>query len=276
MTDTPIREANGARIPALGFGTWPLKGEDCARAVAAALEAGFRHVDTAAMYGNEEAVGEGLRASGLGEREVFLTTKIWWDQLSRSDAVRSAEASATKLERIPDLLLIHWPDTAMSVADMMAALDGCRREGLARHVGVSNFPAGMLEEAVARADGPLACNQCEYHPELDQSRVIEACRRHGLAFVSYSPLGKGKAFGNPTLREIAEAHGATPGQVVIAWHLAQPDVVAIPKTAKPERMRENLGALDLRLSDEDMRRLHGLARPDGRQIDPDWAPDWAA
>src|SRR5918993_731241 len=274
-----VVHANGAAIPGIGLGTWKLRDEACGRAVEHALGIGYRHLDTAAMYGNEEAVGEGLRASGVPRDEVFVTTKVWYTDLKPGDLERSAEAS---LERLGlgagDLPLIHWPDPRVSLDGPIKGLCEAKRRGLARHVGVSNFTVALLDEAVRLATEPLVANQCEYHPFLDQSPVLAACRRLGLAFASYSPLGRGDLLNDPTIREIAEAHGRTPGQIVLRWHVQQPGVVAIPKSGTPERIAQNLAVFDFALSEEDMRRLHGLAKPDGRMVRASWEPawDWAA
>lgn len=277
MAAAHLIEANGARIPALGLGTWRLEGEGCARMVAGAISAGYRHIDTAQMYKNEEAVGDGLRASGLPRDEIFVTTKVWYDRLTPdgSGAARSMEESLKRLglDRV-DLALIHWPQPGMDGRTMGKSLDAVAEAGMARHVGVSNFTTRLLDEIVAACGSPIVANQCEYHPELDQSRVIAACRRHGAAFVSYSPLGKGALPDHPAIRQIAEANGKSPGQVILRWHVQQEGVAAIPKTSNPDRAKANLDVFDFSLSGEEMDRLNGLARKDGRKIDPDWAPDW--
>ena len=275
MMQAPFVEANGAAIPAIGLGTWPLEGESCSRAVVAALETGYRHVDTAAMYGNEEAVGAGLRASGIARDDVFVTTKVWHTDLAPGDLQRSAEASLRRLglDRV-DLLLIHWPNLEVPLPGTIKALCETRRRGLASHIGVSNFPVRMLDEAVRLATEPLVADQCEHHPQLDQSRVREACRRHGLAFISYSPLGKAEGLNNPTIGAIAAAHGKTPAQIVLRWQVQQPGVVAIPKSAHPQRIAENLAVFDFALSPDEMAHISGLARRDGRIISPAFAPPW--
>ncbi|HEY8567506.1 MAG TPA: aldo/keto reductase [Beijerinckiaceae bacterium] len=270
----PVR-ANGAEIPALGLGTWRLEGEDCARIVAGALAQGYRHVDTAAMYGNEEAVGEGLRASGLARDEVFVTTKVWYEDIRPGDLERSAEASLKRLglDQV-DLLLIHWPNPDVPVAESVRALAEAGRRGLARHVGVSNFTAAMVDEAVAASSEPLVVNQCEYHPYLDQAKVLAACRRHGLAFTSYSPLGRGDLLADATVGAIAAAHGRSPAQVILRWHVQQAGVVAIPKSGNLERIGQNLAIGDFALTDAEMQRMHALARPEGRLVSPSFAPAW--
>lgn len=271
MTDISIVEANGARIPSIGFGTWQLRGQDCVAAVQAALSAGYRHIDTARMYANEDAVGQGLRASGLTRDEVFVTTKVWRDQIGAGALEKSAEASLRdlKLDQV-DLLLIHWPNAAIPLKESIGALCNAKKRGLARHVGVSNFPVALMEEAIALASEPLVANQCEYHPRLDQSAVIAACRKHGLAFVSYSPLGKGGLTADPAIVAIAERLGRRPAQIILRWHVQQ-GVVAIPRSGSPAHIRDNFGVFDFALSDADMAAIFALARKDGRMVDMGWS-----
>ena len=268
--------AHGAAIPAIGLGTWQLRGEECSAAVQTALGIGYRHVDTAAMYGNEEAVGAGLRASGIPRDEVFVTTKVWPDDLAPADLRRSAEASLRRLglSRV-DLLLIHWPNAAIPLSGSIKALCGAKRAGLARHVGVANFTVRLLDEAVALADEPIVANQCEYHPYLDQGAVIAACRRHGVAFVSYCPIGKAQVLSESAIRAIAAAHGRTPAQVVLRWHLQQ-GVAAIPKSGNPGRIAENLSVSGFTLTDDERARISALARRGGRMVAPSWSPPWDA
>ena len=272
----PFVHANGAEIPAIGLGTWQLRGDAASEAVAHALTVGYRGIDTAAMYDNEEAVGAGIRAAGRPRDEVFVTTKVWYTDLAPADLQRSAEASLKRLGLSEvDLLLIHWPNAAIPLEGTIAALCEAKRRGLARHVGVSNFPVALVERAVAAATEPLVANQCEYHPRLDQSKVIAACRRHGLALISYCPIGKGALLETPAVTDIAARHGRTPAQVVLRWHVQQ-GVAAIPKSGNPTRIAENLDVFGFALSDEEMRTLASLARPDGRMVDPGWAPRWDA
>lgn len=271
-------KANGASIPAIGMGTWTLTGADCAELVAHALEAGYRHLDTAAAYDNERAVGEGLRASGVRREDVFVTTKVWWTDIGDGDLQRSAEASLRRLglDRV-DLLLVHWPNPAVPLEETMAALDSVREEGLASHVGVSNFPTGLLAEARALAASPLVANQVEYHPYLDQRKVYRACREAGMAMVSYCPLHRGGGlFGEEAVSEAALAHGKTPAQIVLRWHVQQDGVVAIPRTSRKERLAENIGIFDFALSEEEMAAISAL-RPANRRIcDYAFSPQWDA
>ncbi len=267
-------EANGARIPAIGLGTMTLKENICVDTVSAALRAGWRHLDTAQMYGNEREVGEGFRASGIPREQVFVTTKAWHNRLKAGDLERSVEESLGKLA-LPwvDLLLIHWPNPAVPLAETIAALCKVKRAGLARHIGVANFTVPLLDEAVKLADEPLVTNQIEVHPFLDQAKVIGACRRHGLSVTAYCPIARGKVPGNPVLETIAKTHGRTAGQIALRW-LVQQGLIAIPRTAKIERLAENIAVFDFALTDADMAEIAGLKRPDGRVVSPPHAPKW--
>jgi diketogulonate reductase-like aldo/keto reductase len=275
MTVHDVR-ADGAAIPSLGFGTWAARGSECAEAVSFALECGYRHIDTAAVYGNEEAVGEGLRASGVKRSDVFLTTKVGTDDIDDGKLQGSLEASLRRLRLDEvDLALIHWPNPRIPLKRSIAALGKAKRQGLAKHIGVSNFTVALLAEAVELADEPIVANQCEYHPRLDQSKLIRACSERGLAFTSYCPLGRaGDILTEPKIRDIARRHRKTPAQVLLRWQVQQPGVVAIPKSSNRERIAENIAIFDFQLSDEEMRTLFGLAAPNGRIVSPAWAPAW--
>jgi diketogulonate reductase-like aldo/keto reductase len=174
-----------------------------------------------------------------------------------------------------DLLLIHWPNAAIPLSGSIKALCEAKRAGLARHVGVANFTVRLLDEAVALADEPIVANQCEYHPYLDQGAVIAACRRHGVAFVSYCPIGKAQVLSESAIRAIAAAHGRTPAQVVLRWHLQQ-GVAAIPKSGNPGRIAENLSVSGFTLTDDERARISALARRGGRMVAPSWSPPWDA
>lgn len=269
-------EANGAAIPALGLGTWTLRGRQCTEIVAEALRLGYRHVDTAAMYDNEAAVGEGIRASGLARDAVFLTTKVWWTDIAPGDLLRSAEASVKRLG-FPsvDLLLIHWPNDRVPLERSVEALNETRRRGLARHIGVANFPTALLERAVRASEAPLACNQVEYHPYLDQQKVGAACRDAGLALVSYCPLYRGRGlFEEPPIRDAATRHGRSPAQIVLRWHVQQDEVAAIPRTTRKERLAENAAIFDFALAAEEMAAITALSSRNSRLCDFDFAPGW--
>lgn len=275
IKDMMCVEAHGASIPALGFGTWQLEGDVCVEAVKTALACGYRHIDTAQIYDNEAEVGEALADSGVDREDVFVTTKVWMDQMEEARLQGSVELSLKRLglDRV-DLLLIHWPNPDVPLAETMAALSEVKRFGMTRHIGVSNFPIGLLEEAIALASEPLVTNQVEYHPLLDQQAMLSACRRNGLALTAYSPLGRGGLLSNPVLREIAEAHGKSSAQVTLRWLIQQEGVVAIPRSGDPAHIRSNFDVFDFALSDTEMQRIFALAEPGGRMTDPEWAPQW--
>ena len=269
-----VIEAKGARIPVLGFGTMTLKDGLCVDMVEAALHLGYRHLDTAQMYGNEREVGAGLKRSGLKRDDVFITTKVWFNRLAPGDLERSVEESLEKLG-LPwvDLLMIHWPNAQIPLAGSIAALCKVKAVGLAKNIGVANFNVAMLDEANADATEPLAALQIEIHPYLDQSKILAAARRHGMAVVAYCPLARGKVPGDETLQRIGRAHGKSPAQVALRF-LEQDNIIPIPRTSKRERLAENLGSLDFKLSDQEMSEIGKLKRPDSRIVSPPQAPKW--
>ena len=255
--------AGGVEIPAIGFGTWQLDGPDAQRMTEAALAIGYRHIDTAYIYRNEREVGAGIRAAGLPETEVFLTTKIWTDSFADGDLQRAAEGSVDRLGRVPDLLLLHWPKPQPPLAETMRALNDARARGFTRNIGLSNFTSAQMEEAQRLSEAPILTNQVEYHPFLTQRRLLETARRLGSSITAWSPLAQGKVADDPTLAAIAQAHGKTPGQVALRW-LLQQDVIAIPRTTKEHRARENFGVFDFELSEPEMARVSALGSPEGR------------
>ncbi|MBL6455538.1 aldo/keto reductase [Belnapia sp. T6] len=270
----PVFESKLTRMPLLGFGTWPMRGAECQQAVESALGLGYRHVDTAEMYGNEEAVGAALAAAGLPRGDLYLTTKVWNDKPKGAQIHRAAEESLKRLRQpYVDLLLIHWPSPELDLPDALRALAALREEGLARAVGVANFPLGLLRRAVEAGIAPLACLQVEHHVFLDQSRLVDYCQQQQMVLTSYTPVAKGEVLRDPTIAGIARKHGATPGQVALAWLFGMPGVAAIPKAASPERQRENLAAVDLKLDEEDRQALAALPK-DRRMVNPSIAPDW--
>lgn len=269
-------DANGARIPALGLGTWTLKDRACSELVEHALGVGYRHVDTASSYHNEEAVGAGIRASGVPRDEIFLTTKVWPTDLAPADFMKSAEASLKRLgvDHV-DLLLIHWPNRKIPLRGTVEALNKAREEGLTRHIGVANFTTALLAEAMHYSEAPLVCNQVEYHPYLDQRKVLEACRKAGMAMVSYCPLHRGgDLLREKAITDAAHAHGVTPGQVVLHWHIEQRGVAAIPRTSKRQRLAENIGIFGFSLTDAEMRAISALSERNNRLCDFDFSPEW--
>jgi diketogulonate reductase-like aldo/keto reductase len=269
-----VVEANGARIPLIGLGTWDLRGRVCARMIEESLRLGYRHIDTAAMYDNESAVGEGMRASGVPRDEVFITTKVWQSDLAARDFERSAKTSLANLRLAAvDLLLIHWPNTRIPLAETIGVLCKMKREGLALHVGVSNFTADLLAQATKLSTEPLVCNQIECHPFLDQSTVIAECRKHGMAVVAYSPIARGSAKNDALLARVGKAHGKSAAQACLRW-LIQQNIVVIPRTSKSERLAENFSIFDFELSAAEMQQIAALANPGGRLVDWSGSPKW--
>jgi 2,5-diketo-D-gluconate reductase B len=267
-------EANGARIPVIGLGTWELRGRTCARAVEQALRLGYRHIDTAEMYDNEREVGEGLRASGVKRDDVFITTKVWPAHFAPRELERAAKESLARLRLSHvDLLLLHWPSEQVPLAETMPALCRMKTAGLARHIGISNFTVALVNEAVRLSSEPLVTNQIEHHPYLDQSKVIAASRRHGLAITAYSPLARGQASKDKVLKRIGQAHGKTASQVALRW-LIQQSIVAIPRSSKVERLSENLALFDFELTPAEMDEISALAHPRGRVVDWSGGPNW--
>jgi 2,5-diketo-D-gluconate reductase B len=267
-------EAGGAKIPAIGLGTWELRGRTCTRIVEQALRLGYRHIDTAQVYENEREVGDGLRASGVRRDDVFVTTKVWTTHFAPHDLERSAKESLVQL-RMPevDLLLLHWPNPHVPLAETLGALAHAKRIGLARHIGVSNFTVALIEEAVKACPEPLVCDQVEYHPYLDQAKVREACAANGLALVAYSPVARGKIKNDPTLTQIGRDHRKSPAQICLRW-LVQQNVAAIPRTSRIERLSENIDIFDFELSADEMEKIFALANAKGRLTDFGFAPKW--
>jgi len=267
-------EANGAKIPAIGLGTWELRGRTCARLVEQALRLGYRHIDTAQIYENEREVGEALRASGVAREQVFVTTKVWTSHFAPHDLERSTKESLNKLRVSEvDLLLLHWPNPRVPLSETLDALARVRKLGMAKHIGVSNFTVALIEEAVEKCPAPLVCDQVEYHPYLDQTKVREACARHGMGVVAYSPVAKGRIRNDELLTAIGKAHRKSAAQVCLRW-LVQQGVSAIPRTSRLERLSENIEIFDFELSDGEMREISAMGRRDGRLTDFGFAPKW--
>jgi diketogulonate reductase-like aldo/keto reductase len=266
VMSTPSVEARGARIPLLGLGTWDLRGRSCQRMVEEALRLGYRHIDTAAMYRNEDEVGAGLRAAGVPRDDVFITTKVWSSDLRARDFARSTHDSLAKLKLANvDLLLIHWPNSSVPLKETVGALCKMKRDGLARHVGVSNFTPALVEEAVKLATEPLVNNQIECHPYYDQTKTIAASRKHGLSVTAYSPIARGRVTGDAVLSRIGKVHGKSAAQVCLRY-LAQQDIIVIPKTSRAERLAENMAIFDFSLTPSDMKAIAALASPRGNIV----------
>ena len=267
-------EAKGARIPIVGLGTWELRGRECVTLVQEAVRIGYRHFDTAQMYGNEREVGEGVRASDVPRAEILLTTKVAPGNLAPKDLKASVEESLTQLKASElDLLLLHWPNKDVPLADTVGALCEVKRAGQARHIGVSNYTVALLDEANKLASEPLVCNQIEMHPYLDQSNVVAATRKHGMAVVAYSPIARGRAEGDKVLARFGKAHSKTAAQVSLRY-LVQQGIAVIPRTSKAERLAENIAIFDFELSAAEMEEIASLADGGGRIVDWAWSPAW--
>ena len=272
--NVPRLETPLISVPALGLGTWPMKGGDCQEAVEAALGMGYRHIDTAEMYGNEDAVGAAINLAGVPRGEIFLTTKIWNDKTEGASFRAAFEESLSRLRQpYVDLLLVHWPSPEMDLPSILTALARIRENNLARAVGVSNFPPGLLKRALDLEIAPLACLQVEHHVLLDQSRLLAITEPRGMVLTSYTPLATGEAAAEPVVQRIAQRLGATGAQVALAWLLSKPLVAAIPKARSPAREMENLGAVRLKLSAEDIAAIDALPK-NRRLVNPGMAPDW--
>ena len=268
--------ANGASIPALGFGTFRIPGPDVLRIVPHALKAGFRHIDTAQIYGNEAEVGEAIVGSGVARGEIFLTTKVWVENYKHDAFLASVDESLRKLKTdYVDLLLLHWPSDAVPLAEQIGALNDVRDAGKVRHIGVSNFNTTLMTEAVSLSKAPIVTNQIEYHPYIDQDVVIAAAKAAGMSVTGYYGMADGKVFADPVLKDIAASRGKSVAQVVLRWLVQQQGVVALSKTVSEARADENRAIFDFTLSADDMAAIRALAKPDGRIVSPDGlAPVW--
>jgi len=269
---------NGAKIPAIGFGTYGMARPDMLRMIPAALKGGFRHIDTAQIYRNEEEVGECIASSGIPRSEIFVTTKVWVANYAESRFAASVDESLRKLRSDHiDLLLLHWPHDSVPLAEQIGLLNETVRLGKARHIGVSNFNRRLLDQAIGLSSVPLVTNQFEYHPYLNQSLVIDATRKAGLAVTAYCAMAIGRVLTDPTIAEIAESHGRTIPQIVLRWLVQQEAVVALSRTTHPDRIAENLTVFDFELGEDEMAAIQTLARPNSRIVNPvGLAPAWDA
>ncbi|MBP1850205.1 aldo/keto reductase [Rhizobium halophytocola] len=268
--------AHGAEIPALGFGTFRMSEPDVAHILPLALKVGFRHVDTAQAYRNEEAVGSAIRQSGVGRDEIFLTTKVWVDNFAEDEFIPSVEESLKKLQTDHvDLLLLHWPKSDVPLEVQIQCLNRLVEQGKVKHIGVSNYSTALMGQAVELSRAPIVTNQIEYHPYLDQHVVLQAANSYGMAVTAYYVMADGKVPREPLLQDIGARYGKTAAQVALRWALQQPGVTALSKTATESRLAENFAVMDFLLSGEEVAAINALARPDGRIINPaHLAPDW--
>jgi 2,5-diketo-D-gluconate reductase B len=268
--------SHGITIPRLGLGTYRLRGMACRQAVASALALGYRHIDTAAMYENEAAVGAAVSASGVRRADLFIATKVWHDQLT-PDGIRRALDRSLKVLGLThvDLYMVHWPAPDMDLSAVMETMEDLRSQGGTRAIGVCNFNLSMLRRVVQDMRVPLASVQVEHHPFLAQSRLLSFLREHGIPLTAYAPLAQGRAATDQTLARIGTKHGVSASQVAIAWLLGQDSVIAIPKAERLESQQANLDALQLQLDDEDRAAIAELPK-DLRYVQPSFAPAWDA
>ena len=267
-------EIKGALVPALGLGTWQMGGRQCVDSVRQALALGYRHIDTAQMYGNESEVGRAIRDSLVPRGEIFLTTKIAPGHYAAAKARRSTEESLKRLGvDAVDLLLIHWPTGEVPIGETLAAMARLREEDKTRFIGVSNFHVALLDEAVKKHGADLLCNQVEYHPFLSQRRVSVALKRHGMMLTAYTPLGRGLVQRDKVLAEIARGYGKSPAQLALRWLIDQENVAAIPKASSAAHAAANIDIFDFEIAPADRAAIDAL-RGNHRVVDPGWGPEW--
>src|SRR6266853_50681 len=264
----------GISLPKLGLGTFRMQGDACRAAVESALALGYRHLDTAEMYGNEEAIGAAIAASGVARGDLHVTTKVWNENLA-PDAIRRAFDASLKKLRLDhvDLYLVHWPAKNMNLPAIFETLMKLKQEGRSRAIGVANFNVALLKTVVEEIKAPIACNQIEYHVMLDQTKVRKYLSEKSIPLVAYCPLAQGRAASDETLMAIGRKHGASAAQVALKWLLDQDSVAAIPKASRAESQQANLDALKLKLDDADRKAIAALPK-DRRCVNPGFAPAW--
>jgi 2,5-diketo-D-gluconate reductase B len=267
-------QTQGIRLPRLGLGTYRMQGDVCRAAVESALGLGYRHIDTAEMYGNEDAIGAAIAASGLPRQDLHITTKVWNDNLA-PDAIRRAFDTSLKKLRLDhvDLYLVHWPSRHMDLPAMFETLVALKNEGRTRAIGVANFNIALLKTVVEEIRAPIACNQIEYHVLLDQTPIRKYLEAKSIPLVAYCPLAQGRAASNEALIAIGRKHDASAAQVALKWLLDQDDVAAIPKASRRESQEANLRALDLELDESDRQAIAALPK-NQRFVSPGFAPAW--
>ena len=267
-------QTQGISLPRLGLGTFRLQGDACRVAVESALGLGYRHIDTAEMYGNEDPIGAAIAASGVARGDLHITTKVWNENLAPDAMRRAFDASLKKLKLDQvDLYLVHWPAKNMNLPAMFETLLKLKQEGRTRAIGVANFNIALLKTVVEEIKAPIACNQIEYHAMLDQTKVAKYLRDKSIPLVAYCPLAQGRAASDETLMAIGRKHNASAAQVALKWLLDQDGVAAIPKASRRESQRANLDALKVKLDDEDRKAIAALPK-NKRCVSPGFAPAW--
>ena len=267
-------QAAGLSLPRLGLGTFHMQGDACRAAIESALALGYRHIDTAEMYGNEDAIGAAIAAAGIARKDLHVTTKVWNENLA-PDAIRRAFDTSLRKLRLDhvDLYLVHWPAKNMNLPAMFETLLRLKEEGRTRAIGVANFNVALLKSVVEEIKAPIACNQVEYHVMLDQTPLRKYLAAKAIPLVAYCPLAQGRTASNETLAAIGRKHGASAAQVALKWLLDQDGVAAIPKASRRESQRANLDALNVGLDDEDRQAIAALPK-DKRCVNPGFAPVW--
>ncbi|NIQ06350.1 MAG: aldo/keto reductase [Candidatus Korarchaeota archaeon] len=262
----------GAKVPVLGFGTAGIKGKQGKKAMKNALNSGYRLIDTAQSYNNEDIVGSAVSEVNVDREDLFITTKIRGRNLSYDDVIDSFDESLRKLKMdYVDLLLIHWPNENVPLKETLNAMNKLKEEGRIKHIGVSNFTVPLMDKARKVSKASILCNQVEYHPFLSQEKILTYCQMHSLLLTAYSPLARGKVGANETLKKLGKKYGKTPFQVTLRWHIQQENVMAIPRSSSPRHQEENIDVFDFSLSSEDMQTISNLERGE-RLIDPKSAP----
>ncbi|MFK7926400.1 MAG: aldo/keto reductase [Bacteroidia bacterium] len=269
----PTYTQSNSQIPALGFGTWDLRGEVAIEMVGATLAAGYRHIDTAQMYDNEVEVGKAINQSGIDREDIFLTTKVGKANLGKADFLATTQQSLEKLgQDYVDLLLIHWPNPNIPLAETLEALAQAKELGYARNIGVSNFPIALLKQTLQAGIRPFT-NQVEYHPFLDQSKLLDFMREEKISLTAYSPIAQGKVIGNPSIKALGDKYGKHETQITLRW-LMQQDLIAIPRTSKVRNMKANMDIFDFALTEAEMNTISALGSASGRLVNPSNGPDW--
>ena len=266
---------NDIEIPKLGFGTFKLTEADGKSAVKTALDVGFRHIDTAQAYGNEAEVGAAIAESDIAREDIFLTTKVWFENMTADRLADSVDESLSKLKTdYADLILVHWPNKDVDFNETLTALKKVQESGKTRLIGVSNYTLEQVKTVREDLGFDIAVNQCEYHPFLDQSPLIEQAREYGMGFTAYCPIAQGKVMQDDTLKQIAQSHGKTPIQITLRWLYQQENVIAIPRSSNPDHIAGNFDIFDFELSPDEMTQVFDLTKRKNRLIDPDFAPEW--
>ncbi|MCC9135900.1 aldo/keto reductase [Pontibacter silvestris] len=267
-------EIKDSKIPALGFGTFQLNSQEARQMVEAAINAGYRHIDTAQAYQNEQAVGEAIKATGIARNDIFLTTKVWRDNLGGKDFLPSVEASLKKLQTEQvDLLLVHWPNADVPVEEYIGELVKAQEKGYTKYIGVSNHTTKLLDQVLATG-ADIITNQVEYHPLINQAKLYNYLRAHDITLTAYSPIAQGAVLGNEALKAIADKYGKNEVQITLRWLMQQDGVLAIPRSSKESHMKSNLNIFDFELSQDEVTQIDKLREQNKRVVNPGFAPDW--